>query len=334
MAESCEENKINYMKILVTGGSGFIGSHLVDVLMEQGHEVMIYDIAVPLFEQHQKYVQADVNDFEKLLDASVGFDVIYHLAAEANVNRFYDAPLRSNLVTSVSTLSVLECARKNNISRVLLASTEWIYGSIELHERASWTEKFENPENLSGKVSPSLFHISEEAPYAQNPDHLYTSSKIAAELFCKNYKPLYGVNYTIMRYGIPFGERARPETVTPIFINKILHDEEITIHGDGSQTRQFIYVRDLAEGNAACLDPKAENQIFNINGREKIRVIDIVTTLEEILGKKARVKYIEDRKGNYKGRFISSEKAEKLLGWKPKYHYKEAMEKYLKNYKI
>jgi UDP-glucose 4-epimerase len=146
-----------------------------------------------------------------------------------------------------------------------------------------------------------------------------------------NYKTLYGVNYTIMRYGIPFGERARPETVTPIFISKIISGSDITIHGDGSQTRQFIYVKDLAEGNAACIKPEAENQIFNINGREKISVIEIVKTLEKILGKKANVKFVEDRKGNFKGRFISSEKAEKMLGWKPKFSYYEAMERYVKS---
>jgi UDP-glucose 4-epimerase len=204
---------------------------------------------------------------------------------------------------------VLEAARENNVGRVLLSSTEWIYGSVEGDEDTQ---------------------ITEETVYAQNPDHLYTSSKIAAEMFCNNYKTLYGVNYTIMRYGIPFGERARAATVTPIFIDKILKGEEITIHGTGSQTRQFIYVRDLAEGNVCCLKPEGENEKFNINGREVIKVIDIVTTLEEILGKKAKVKFIEDRKGNYKGRFISSEKAERILGWKPKYLYREAMEKYVK----
>jgi UDP-glucose 4-epimerase len=102
-------------------------------------------------------------------------------------------------------------------------TTEWVYGSL--------------PE--AGEEN-----ITEETPCAGNPDHLYTSSKIACELFCKNYKNLYGVNFTIMRYGIPFGERARPETVTPIFIRRILHGEPITIHGDGSQTRQFIYVKE------------------------------------------------------------------------------------------
>ena len=296
------------MKILVTGGSGFIGSHVVEVLLRNNNEVLIYDLEKPRYVQECDYVKADVNDSTKLENVSKNFDMIYHMAAEANVNRFYENPFFSNYITADSTISVLEAAKKNKISRVLLSSTEWIYGSIE------------------GKENEK---ITEETPYAQNPDHLYTSSKIAAELFCKNYKTLYGVNYTIMRYGIPFGERARAETVTPIFINKILNGEEITIHGDGSQTRQFIYVRDLAEGNVACMQPEGENHIFNINGRETIKVIDIVITLEKVIGKKAKIKFIEDRKGNYKGRFISSEKAEKLLGWKPKYSYMEAMKKYL-----
>jgi UDP-glucose 4-epimerase len=132
-----------------------------------------------------------------------------------------------------------------------------------------------------------------------------------------------------MRYGIPFGERARPETVTPIFIRRIVRGEPITIHGDGSQSRQFIYIRDLARGNVACLNKAAENQIFNLNGREKISVIQIVKTLEEILGKKATLTFVEDRKGNFKGRFVSSEKARRLLGWAPEVDYEDAMRAYV-----
>ena len=301
------------MKVLVTGGSGFIGSHVVDMLLSEGHEVLIYDLEKPHFGQRCKNIEADVNDTEKLKNSSKGFDAIYHMAAEANVNRFFQNPVISNMNTANSTISVLECARENNIGRILLSSTEWVYGSL---------------------AGSNETQITEETPVASNPDHLYTSSKIAAELYCKNYMTLYGINYTIMRYGIPFGERARPETVTPIFIDKILSGGEITIHGSGSQTRQFIYVKDLAEGNVFCLKPEAENQIFNINGREVISVLDIVKTLEKILNKKAKIKFIEDRKGNYKGRFISSEKAEKLLGWKPKNTYFEAMERYVKNFKL
>lgn len=296
------------MKTVVAGGSGFIGSHVVDLLLEQGHEVLIYDLEAPRHGQDCAFVRGDTRDVDRLTQVLKGGDIIYMLAAEANVNRFFESPRFSNDITANATLSVLEAARRCSAGRVILASTEWIYGSI--------------PEE--GEEC-----ITEDTPYTANPDHIYTSSKIASELFCRNYQSLYGVNYTIMRYGIPFGERARPETVTPIFIRRILKGEPITIHGDGSQSRQFIYVKDLARGNVACLSEAAENQVFNLNGKKRITVLQIVRTLEDILGKKAQITFVEDRKGNFKGRFISSEKARRLLGWTPSLEYEEAMRVYV-----
>ncbi len=296
------------MKIIVAGGSGFIGSHVVDVLLEQGRDVLIYDLEAPRYGQSCAFIRGDTRDVERMTQIFKDGDIVYAIAAEANVNRFIESPLFSNDITSNATLSILEAARRTGAARVILASTEWVYGSV-----AGSGEK----------------KITEETPYTSNPDHIYTSSKIAAELFCKNYRDLYGVNFTIMRYGIPFGERARPETVTPIFIRRIVRNEPITIHGDGSQCRQFIYVKDLARGNAACLQPSAENQIFNLNGPKKISVIQIVRTLEGILGKKASITFVEDRKGNFKGRFISSEKAHRLLNWAPMLDYEQAMQMYV-----
>jgi len=174
--------------------------------------------------------------------------------------------------------------------------------------------------------------INEETPTANTPDHLYTSSKIAAEMFCKNYKRLYDVDYTIMRFGIPFGERARPATVTPIFLSRILNGNEITIHGTGSQTRQFIYVKDIAKGCVACLHENAKNEIINLEGHEVISVLDIVRNLEKILDKKANLKFIKDRAGQFEGRIISSEKAKKLLNWEPGFSYYTALKNYVEWY--
>jgi UDP-glucose 4-epimerase len=308
------------MKILITGGSGFIGSHLVDGLLEQGHEVKIYDIETPRFGQPCASVKADVMDLARLLKESVGQDIIYHLAAEANVNRFFESPFYSNCVTSSSTINVLEAARKNAVSRVLLASTEWVYGSSP-NAPAPTLDTHPPPARPDAP-------ITEDTPVASRPDHIYTSSKIAAELFCLNYQTMYGVKSTIMRFGIPFGERARPETVTPIFIRKIVNGEDITIHGDGSQTRQFVYVKELARGCAACLDPKAANEIFNLNGRERVSVLEIIRNLEDILQTKARITFVEQRAGQFKGRMISSEKAKRILGWEPRFSYQKALETY------
>jgi UDP-glucose 4-epimerase len=273
--------------------------------------VCIYDLDTPQQAPACEFMRGDTRDLDRLVKIIKPGDSVYHLAAEANVNRFFESPLFSNENTSHSALVVLEAARRVGAARVLLASTEWIYGSAS----AEGTDV-----------------ITEECGYAQNPDHLYTCSKIAAELFCVGYKNLYGIEYTIMRYGIPFGERGRAETVTPTFLRRILNDETIRIHGDGSQYRQFIYVKDLAEGNAACLQAGARNEIFNLNGKEKVTVLQVVRTLERILGKKAKLEFVEDRAGNFKGRFISSEKAKRLLGWEPLRGYEEALAGYVGQY--
>ena len=294
------------MKILVTGGSGFIGSHLAEKLLEKNHNVTIFDVSEPKYNSDAHFIKGDILSLEQIKEATVNTDVIYHLAAEADVNRMFKAPIYCTKLNTIGTLNVLESARINKCKRVIFASTEWVYGSCK-------DEKVDEDSRL----------------YPPHQDHIYTSSKIAAEMYIQNYHDLYGVDYTIMRFGIPFGPRARASTVTHIFLKKALCGEPITIHGSGDQFRQFVYVEDLAEGCVACLKPEATNQIINLEGKEIISIKMIAEMIKKLLDKEVKIELIKKREGDFKGRFVSADKAKKLLKWEPKYNYETAMKKYI-----
>ena len=298
-------------KIVVTGGSGFIGSNLVDCLIDNGYSVINYDINEPRFKQNCKYVKGNILDLDHLISSSEEADAIIHLAAEAKVSDYFDSPVLSSDTNILGTIKVLETARINKIDRVLLASTEWVYSGV--------TETNIVDENT--KI------------YPPGPPHLYSSSKIAGELACINYQELYKVNYTVMRFGIPFGPRAWAATVTPIFLNKIFSHNPVTIRGEGDQFRQFVYILDLVKGIIACLKPEAANQIINLNGKRPITIIEVIRTIEEILGKKVNIEVIPDRPGDFKGYNVSSAKAKELIGWEPQIDYKDAMSSYINWYK-
>lgn len=294
------------MKVLVTGGSGFIGSNLVDKLLLKGHRVSIFDVAEPKYPSDADFIKGDIMSLEQIKQASSGKDFIYHLAAEADVNRMFKAPIYSTQLNTIGTLNILEAARINKCKRIFFASTEWVYGSCE-------DETVDEKSRL----------------YPPHQDHIYTSSKLAAEMYIQNYHDLYNVNYTIMRFGIPFGPRARPSTVTHIFLKRALQGQPITIHGSGEQFRQFVYVEDLAQGCTACLNPKAKNQIINLEGKEKITIKKIAETIKKLLDKEVKIEFIKKREGDFKGRFVNANKAKTLLGWEPKFSYKESMKKYI-----
>ena len=295
------------MKVLVTGGSGFIGSHVVDKLLEKGHEVIIYDKNDPKYPSSAQYTKGNILDLEKLIATTRGIDYIYHLAAEANVDIIYKNPVYSTNVNTLGTVNVLEAARQNGCKRVIFASTDWVYGGTKETQ------------------------VNEGTPlYPPAPDHIYMAGKIASEMYLYSYHKLYKVDYTVMRFGIPFGPRARPVTVTYLFLKKALNGESITIHGDGEQFRQFIYVEDLADGCVACLQDAASNQIFNLNGPEKVSVKRIAETIKKLLvDRNVEIVFLDGREGDFKGRLVDSSKAYNLLGWKPKHGYQEAIAKYI-----
>ena len=293
------------MRSGVTGGSGFIGSHVVDKLMDAGHEVKVFDIKPP-HRDDVEYCECDINDLPKILEETKGLDHIFHLAAVSNVNHAYEDPVKCVQLNAQGTANFLEATRKNDIKRFLFASTVWVYAGAITSE------------------------VNEDSPfYMPGAGHIYTSTKIAGEMFCNDYHQLYGTEYTVLRYGIPYGPRARGGTIVPIFINRALKGEPLSIFGDGSQYRNFIYVEDLAEGNVAALADAGKNQIYNLEGIRPISVKEVAETVQKLMGEDVKIEYKEARPGDYEGKHVSGGKIKRELGWEPRVEFEEGMQKYI-----
>lgn len=295
------------MKVLVTGGSGFIGSHVVDKLRDRGIRVRVFDMVKPHFRDDIEYYQGSLLDFEAVCASLKGVHVIFHLAAVADVKDVFEKPHSSEAINTRGTLNVLEAARLTGVKRVIYGSTTWVYSDVQVDK------------------------IDEDTPLSL-PSHLYTATKIASECYCNSYSNLYGLETTILRYGIPYGPRARPGAVIPIFVDKALRGEPLTIAGDGLQYRNFVYVEDLAEGNVLALKDIAKNKIYNLEGTEKISIRQIAETVQKILGK-VKIEYIEGRKGDFPGKEISNKRAKEELFWEPKTPFEEGVRKYIEWFK-
>lgn len=298
------------MKCAVTGGSGFIGSHVVDKLKAAGHEVTVLDYRVKPHRADVGYRDVDIVSFSSILNATKGMDAVFHLAAMSNVNHVFDQPLYSVELNIVGTANVLEAARHHGGQRVVLASTVWVYTG----------SKGEN--------------VDEDTPFSMpGAGHVYSSTKIASELLCHDYAQLYKVPFTVLRYGIPYGPRMREELVIPIFLRKALSGQPLTLSGDGLQFRNFIYVEDLAQAHVDVLGPKGENQIFNLEGLRKVSIKEVAETIRKLLAGRVEIAYTPARPGDYGGKEVSREKARRLLGWEPGIEFEEGMRRTLAWYR-
>jgi UDP-glucose 4-epimerase len=215
--------------------------------------------------------------------------------------------VRSNVL---GTSHIWEAARRNDIGRTILASTVWVYNGAT--GDAPLTED-------------SPFHLPSSG-------HLYTSSKLASELVVHSYSELYGVPFTILRYGIPFGPRMRDALVIPMFVRKALAGETITINGDGLQFRNYVYVEDLADAHVRCLADQGKDQTFNLEGNEPISVRRITESIAAILGP-IDVEFLEARPGDFRGREISAAKAADLLGWQASTSFDDGLGRYIDWYR-
>jgi UDP-glucose 4-epimerase len=293
------------MDVLVTGGSGFIGSHVVDQLLAAGHRPRILDTRpsphhapdrVPL-------VLGDLADLDAVTAAMDGCDAVIHLAASADVNDVRQDPVDAEERNARGTLHVLEAARRRAVARVVYASTIWVYSD-----------------------TPAEIHVESLPLHA--PAHLYTATKLAGEHYCHAYGELYGVEHTILRFGIPYGPRARPAAVVPAFVAKALAGEPLTLAGDGSQSRRFVYVEDLAEGVVRALDPVAAGRTYNLVGSEDTTIREIAETVRDIVGD-VELTFTPGRSGDYAGAPVSGERAAADLGWTATTPFREGVRRYV-----
>lgn len=293
------------MNVAVVGGSGFIGSHLVEALVRERHDVTVFDIMGPS-RPHVRHIMLDILDPTRTCIALAGdYDAIYLLAAVANVNDALRNPVETIQVNVTGTSNVLEAVRRSESGRVILASTVWVCGMAQ--------------SNL----------VDEHTPLAPSrADHIYTASKVAAEMVAYSYHRLYGVSLTVLRYGIPYGPGARSGSVVAAFVQRALRGEPLVIHGDGSQTRKFVYIDDLIAGNVAALDPVANGKTYHLDGDEAVSIREVAEGVREEIGE-VEIRYESARSGDYVPPKTSIELARKELGWTPRTPFKEGLRKYL-----
>ena len=218
-----------------------------------GHEARNFDLIVSPYLNGHPFENAlgDLRDEDDVRAAVSGCDVVIHLAAMADVDQVAKDPTRTEQVNARGTHVLLEAARQAGVSRFVYASTIWVYGDAT------------GPEQ-----------IDEDTPLPL-PKHFYTATKIAGEMYVRSYGELYGLEHTILRFGIPYGPRARPTAVVPAFVAKALGGQPLTIAGDGTQSRRFVYVEDLAAGVVAALQPGGrEPHLQPGRQRERERPLD------------------------------------------------------------
>ena len=287
------------MKILVTGGSGFIGSHLVEKLLKGGHQISVLDLRKPI--QEVEWIKKDLR--EDLRSVPRGFDAIYHLGAVANARKSAEDPYLAYQTNIIGTVNVLNACLANDVERVFMASSAWVAGAQD------------------GEV------VNENSPFTvNNINTIYGATKLNQEMLCYSFLGEYkGPKYTIFRYGTPYGERMWKGLVIRAFMYMAEKMGIITIMGDGKQYREFLYVGDMCDAQVLALRPIAENKIYNLTGTRPITVEELAK--EVIIHFPAKIDYIPQARVEPKLKRIHNWLAENELGWVPATSLEEGIKK-------
>ena len=290
------------MVVVVTGGSGFIGSHVVDALNSKGLDVRVFDQAKPSAEV--EWVKGDLRSKEDAYNAVRDVEAVFHLAAIADVNVATTDPQLCIDVNEIGTLNLLKACAGQDVERFILASTVWVYGET------------------SGVVD-------EETPI-NPPADIYTKTKIGQEHLVHSWARSHSIKYTILRYDIPYGPRMRSNMAIAAFVRRAMNKEPITIFGEGTQGRCWIYVTDLAKAHYAAYEANLNGQIINLAGKDFVTIGQIVDKLRKELGN-FPVKHEPPRPGDFAGVRTSIDKAKSLLGWSPTISFDQGLSAYIES---
>ena len=286
------------MRFLVTGGAGFIGSNIVQRLLELGHEVVVLDDLSSGYSDNLvadvPFVQADVRDGDAVLAALKDCDIALHLAASVGNARSIDDPVKDSQINVLGTLNVLQAARRHGLRRIVFSSSAGIFGEL--------------------KTLP----IAEDHP--QDPDSPYGASKLAAEKMCLVFNKLYGMRNVCLRYFNVYGVNQRYDAygnVIPIFADRILRGVPMTIYGDGEQTRDFVNARDVAAANiAAATGDEGVAGSFNIGSGTRVTVNELAAMMQRA-AREVGVEYAAPRKGDVRDSLAATGAARAAFGYEP-----------------
>jgi UDP-glucose 4-epimerase len=253
-----------------------------------------------------RYLAVDLFDAAALAAALAGCAAVFHLAGAANVNEVAADPVWAVRLNVEGTARVLDAARQSQCGRVLLASTVWVYGA-------------------TGAVG----ELAEDFPVdLRKAGHVYVATKLGAELLMHSYREMYGQDFTILRYGIPYGPRMRPELVVARFVRAAMDGTPITITGTGEQQRNYVYVEDLADAHVRALSPAAAGQVLALEGGTPVSVREIADTVQALVAA-VPVRYTPARNADYQGVSISNRAAKELLDWSPETPFATGVRLYL-----
>lgn len=289
------------MRVLVTGGAGFIASHIVDELIDLNHDVCIIDNlssgSRKNINTEARFYKCDIKEVDKLklIFEVERPEVVIHHAAQIDVQTSFEKPAFDAESNIVGTINILECCREFGIRKIIYPSSAAVYGD------------------------PKYLPLDED--HISNPISFYGISKHTPEHYIKTYALIYGLKYTIFRYSNVYGIRQDPKGeggVISIFVDKLLNNETAFIFGDGKQTRDFIYVKDIVQANILALC-KGDNELLNISTGRPITVNELLKVMKGAAKSKVDVIYKEARKGDILHSYLDNKRAKEELGWEAEY---------------